>query len=76
VLSRKGASKKLERLDARAEELIAQVAGSPVRVEAERRVRTEFADCSADELQRIFFLEFVKRWREKYRVPYLSYFYY
>jgi hypothetical protein len=77
LLSRKGASEeRLERLDARAEQLIAKLAEAPFRAEMERRVRADFPNRPADELQRIFLLELVKRWREKYRVPYLSYFYY
>jgi hypothetical protein len=77
LLSRRGASEEsLERLDARAEELIAKLAEAPVRGEVERRVRADFPDRPADELQRIFLLELVKRWREKHRVPYLGYFYY
>lgn len=77
VLSRKGASEEaLERLDARAEELITGLADTGVRAEVEKRVRADFPGRPAEELRRISLLELVKRWRERYRVPYLSYFYY
>jgi len=77
VLSRKEASEvTLERLDARAEELITGLADTAVRAQVEKRVRADFPGRPAEELQRISLLELVKRWRERYRVPYLSYFYY
>jgi hypothetical protein len=77
VLSRKEASEEtLERLDARAEELITRLADTAVRAEVEKRVRVDFPGRPAEELQRISLLELVKRWRERYRVPYLRYFYY
>jgi hypothetical protein len=77
VLSRKEASEEtLERLDARAEELIAKQADAADRAEVERRVRADFPGRSAEELRGICLIELVKRWRERYRVPYLSYFFY
>jgi len=77
VLSRKEASEEtLERLDARAEELITRLADTSIRAEVERRVRVDFPGRPAEDLHRISLLELVKRWRERYRVPYLSYFYY
>lgn len=77
ALSRKEASEEtLERLDARAEELIAKQADASDRTEVERRVRADFPGRSAEELRGICLIELVKRWRERYRVPYLSYFYY
>lgn len=77
VLSRRGAAEEtLERLDARVEELIAGQADSAIRAAVERRVETDFPGRPAEELRRISAIELVKRFREKYRVPYLSYFYY
>jgi hypothetical protein len=77
VLGRKEAPEDaLERLDARSEELISQHADVPVRAEIEKRVRADYAGRPAEELRRICLIELVKRWRKKYRVPYLSYFYY
>lgn len=77
VLGRKEASEEaLERLDARAEELIGRLADTSVRAEVERRVGADFPGRSAEEIRRISLLELVKRWRERHRVPYFSYFYY
>jgi hypothetical protein len=77
VLSRKGASEDiLERLDARAEELISEQADAADRAEVEKRIRADFPGRQAMELRGISQIELVKRWRERHRVPYLSYFYY
>lgn len=77
VLSRKKPSEEtLERLDARAEELITKHADAAVRAEVEKRVQADFPGRPAEELRGILLIELVKRWRERYRVPYLSYFYY
>ena len=77
VLGRKEASEEtLERLDARAEELITKHADAAIRTEVETRVRADFPGRPAEEFRGIFLRELVKRWRERYRVPYLSYFYY
>jgi len=77
VLNRREASEEtLERLDARAEELINKQADAADRAEVERRVRADFPGRSAEELRGICLIKLVKRWRERYRVPYLSYFYY
>ena len=77
VLSRKEPSEEtLERLDARAEELITRHAGTAARAEVEKRITADFPGRPAEELWRITQLELVKRWREKFRIPYLSYFYY
>jgi hypothetical protein len=77
VLGRKAASEEaLEQLDARAEDLIAVLADAAFRAEVDRRVRKDFSGHPAEELRRISLLELVKRWRERYRVPYLSYHYY
>ena len=77
VLSRKEASEDtLERLDSTAEDLIAKHADAALRTEVEKRVRANFPGRPAEELRGIFLIELVKRWRERYRVPYLSYFYY
>ena len=77
VLNRKEASEDiLERLDARAEELISKQADAADRADAEKRVRADFPGRQAVELRGISQIELVKRWRERYRVPYLSYFYY
>lgn len=76
VLSRKKASEEaLERLDARAEELISRQADAADRAEVERRVRASFPGGSLEELRGITQIELVKRWRERHRVPYFSYFY-
>jgi hypothetical protein len=77
VLSRRGAAEEtLERLDARVEKLIANEADPVIRAEVEKRVRADFPGRPPEELRRILIIELVKRWREKYRVPYLSYYYY
>jgi hypothetical protein len=77
VLSRKGASEDiLERLDARVEELITRGANDAVRSQVEKRVAAGFPGRPEEELRGIVLIELVKRWREKFRVPYLSYFYY
>jgi len=77
VLSRKGASEEaLERLDAKAEELISKHADAAARAEVEKRVRADFPGRPVDELRGIFLIELVRRWRERYRIPYLSTFYY
>jgi len=77
VLSRKEAPEEiLERLDAKVEGLITRLADTALRAEVEKRVRADFPGRPAEELRRISLLEQVKRWRERYRVPYLSYFYY
>ncbi|HCS48777.1 MAG TPA: hypothetical protein DIW61_11200 [Candidatus Aminicenantes bacterium] len=77
VLNRREASEEaLERLDARAEELITREADAAVRAEVEKRVRADFPGRPAEELRGIFLIGLVKRWREKFRVPYLSYFFY
>jgi hypothetical protein len=77
VLSRKEASEEtLERLDARTEELIIGHAGTAIRTEVETRVRADFPGRPAEEFRGIFLRELVKRWREIYRAPYLSFFYY
>jgi len=77
VLSRKEASEEtLERLDAKAEELITRQADAADRAEVERCVRADFPGRQAEELRGISQIELVKRWRERHRVPYLSYFYY
>jgi len=77
VLSQKEASEEtLERLDARAEELITRQSDTADRAEVERCVRADFPGRQAEELRGISQIELVKRWRERHRVPYLSYFYY
>jgi hypothetical protein len=77
VLKRKEASEEtLERLDSRAEGLIARQGDALDRAEVERRVRSDFPGCSAEELQGICLIELVKRWRKRYRIPYLSFYYY
>jgi len=77
VLSRKGASEDdLERLDAKAEELIFAWANAETRERVEKQVRSDFPGRPGAELQEIAAREIIKKWREKYRVPYLSYFYY
>jgi hypothetical protein len=77
VVGRKEASEDaLERLDARTEELIIGHADTAIRTEVETRVRADFPGRPSEELQGIFLRELVRRWRERFRVPYLSYFYY
>jgi hypothetical protein len=77
VLSRKEASEEaLERLDAKAEDLIARLSDPSIQAEVEKQVRAGFPGRPPEELRRISLLELVKRWREKYRIPYLTYFYY
>lgn len=77
VLSRRGAPEEtLERLDAKVEELIAREADPAIRAEAQSRVETDFPGRPPEELRRILNIELVKRYRRRYRVPYLSYFYY
>jgi hypothetical protein len=77
ALGRRGASEEaLERLDARAEELIAGCADASFRAEIEKRVKADFPGRPAEELRGIFQTELVRRWRERYRVPHLSAFYY
>jgi len=56
--------------------LIFRQADAADRAEIERRVRADFPGRSAEELRGICQIELVKRWRERHRVPYLSYFYY
>jgi hypothetical protein len=77
VLGRRGAPEDtLERLDARVEELIAEKADAAFLSEVEKRVGAEFRGRPPEELRRIAAVEMVKRWRERHRIPYLSYFYY
>lgn len=77
VLGRRGAPEDaLERLDAKAEELITREADAAFRTEVERQVGSEFHGHPPEELRRIAAIELVKRWRRRYRVPYLGYFYY
>jgi hypothetical protein len=77
VLSLKDAPEDaLERLDGRVEELIARFADAALRADVEKSVRAAFPGRPSAESGRIFLTELVRRWREKYRVPYLSPFYY
>jgi hypothetical protein len=77
VLRRKEPSEEtLERLDSEAGEMIAGHADRAVRAEVEKRVGTDYPGRSAEELRRITQLELVRQWRERYRIPYFSYFYY
>jgi len=66
----------LERLDAKVEELITKEADAAFRAAVEKRVGADFAGRPPGELRRIAAIELVKQWRERYRVPYCSYFYY
>ncbi len=77
VLGRRGVPEEiLERLDVRVEELIVKEAEAAFLAEVERRVGADFCGRPPEELRRIAEIELVRRWRERYRVPYLSYFYY
>jgi hypothetical protein len=77
VLSRKSAAEEaLEQLDAKAEELISRHADAATRAEIEKQVRADFPGRPAEELRGLFLTELVRRWRERYRIPYVSLFYY
>jgi len=77
VLGRRGAPEEtLERLDVKVEELITREADPAIRAEVEKRLEADFPGRAPEELRRIFIIELVKLWRGRYRVPYLSYFYY
>jgi len=66
----------LERLDEKVEQLILRRAEADDRGEMEKCRRADFPGRPAAELDEIYRLQLVKRWREKYRIPYLSFFYY
>ncbi len=66
----------LEKLEADAERLILENAGSPERAAAAERVRAEFAGQPAGRHDEILAVELVRRAREKYGIPHLSLFYY
>ncbi len=76
-LSRKNVVEEgLERLDEKIEKLIIRQAeagdwGGMVKI-----VRTDFPGRREEDIQEISRLRIVKQWREKYRIPYLSLFYY
>jgi len=77
VLGRRSAPEDaLERLDVKVEDLITKEADAAFRAEVEKRVGADFGGHAPEELRRIAAIELVKRWRERYRVPYLSTFYY
>jgi hypothetical protein len=66
----------LERLDEKIEKLIIRQAEAGDRGEVEKSVLADFPGRPEADIQEITRLRFVKRWREKYRIPYLSLFYY
>lgn len=66
----------LERWDEKIEKLILRQAEADDRGEMEKRIRADFPGRPAAELDEICRLRLIKRWREKYRIPYLGFFYY
>jgi hypothetical protein len=77
ALSRKnGTEDELERLDEKIEKLIIREAEAEERDETEKRVRADFPGRRQADVQEISRLRLIKRWRVKYRIPYLSLFYY
>jgi hypothetical protein len=77
VLSRKNVVEEtLERLDEKVEKLIIRQAEAGDREGMIKTVRTGFPGGREKDIQDISRLRIVKRWREKYRIPYLSLFYY
>jgi hypothetical protein len=66
----------LELLDEKVEKLIVRQAEAGDLGEIEKGVRADFPGRPAEEVREICRLLLVKRWREKYRIPYLSLFYY
>jgi len=66
----------LERLDEKIEQLIIREADAGDRGEMGKNVLADFSGRREADIQEISRLRIVKRWREKYRIPYLSLFYY
>ncbi len=66
----------LEDLDERIAKLIFRQAGAEDRSEIEKCVRTDFPGRPEAEVREICRLQLIKRWRLKFRIPYLSLFYY
>jgi hypothetical protein len=77
ALSRKNvAEDSLERLDEKVEKLIIRQAEAGGWSDMEKGVPAVFPGRPEADVQEISRLRLVKRWREKYRIPYLSLFYY
>jgi hypothetical protein len=77
ALSRKNVVEEaLERLDEKVEKLIIRQAESGDRGEMGKSVRRDLPGRPAEEVLEIYRLRLIKQWREKYRIPYLSLFYY
>jgi len=74
--SRSGSEEEWERLEEEAEDLIIASAGKEDRETVKKRVSAEFKAKSKEEFERIFKIKLAKFLREKYRIPYLSPFYY
>jgi hypothetical protein len=66
----------LEDLDEKIGDLILRQAGTEERSEIEKSVRADFPGRPEAEVREICRLQLIKRRRQKYRIPYLSLFYY
>ncbi len=66
----------LERLDGKIEHLLLRRAEADDQGATEKSVRADFPGRPEAEVREITRLQLVKRWRRKYRIPYLSFFYY
>lgn len=66
----------LERLDDKVEKLIAREAEAADREKRAKSARTDFPGRQDTDVREIARLRLVKKWREEFRIPYLSLFYY
>ena len=77
ILSRRIVSEdELEKLEERVERIILASAGEAEKEEVRREVGAEFRGRREEELERLFAVRLVKTWREKHRIPRLSFYYY
>jgi hypothetical protein len=66
----------LERLDEKLEELLFEAVPEKDKAEIKKLVQVEFKGRPREELEEISRLRLLKSWREKYKIPHLSLFYY
>ena len=66
----------LEHLDEKIAKLVLRQAEAEDQGETEISVRKDFPGRPEAEVHEICRLQLVKRWRQRYRIPYLSLFYY
>jgi len=70
------AEEALERLEEKLEELLFQAVPEKDKAEIKKFIQIEFKSRPREELEEISRLRLVKSWREKYKIPHLSLFYY